>query len=65
MHATRPIARLIEASEFARTHCMRCAAGWTRTLEDGTKTIVCLLDREPVLPNMTSCDRYELREEEA
>ncbi len=63
MQATRPITRVIEASEFARTHCMRCAAGWTRSREDGTKIIVCLLDREPVLPTMTNCDRYELRDE--
>jgi hypothetical protein len=63
MHTTAPIACSPEASDFALTHCMRCEAGWTRILANGTKTIVCLLDREPVLPNMAHCDRYELREE--
>jgi hypothetical protein len=64
MHTTSPIARLPEVPEFARTHCMRCAAGWTRSLANGSKTVVCLLDREVVLTNMTDCDRYELREQE-
>src|SRR5215470_6269781 len=43
---------------------MRCEAGWTRSLANGTKTIICLLDREPVLTNMARCDRYELRARE-
>ena len=54
---------LIEASDFAMTHCRRCAAGWTRTTANGAMAIFCLLDREPVPPNVTSCDRYELREQ--
>ena len=64
MHTIHSIARSPEASDFAHTHCMRCQAGWTRRREDGSKMIVCLLDREPVLANMTNCDRYELREED-
>ena len=64
MHTTQPVVRPLEVSDFAVTHCMRCEAGWTRHLEGGKKAIVCLLDREPVLRNMTSCDRYELRREE-
>jgi hypothetical protein len=63
MHTSHSVTGTPEASDFALTHCIRCAAGWTRILANGTKTIVCLLDREPVLTNMTSCDRYELREE--
>jgi hypothetical protein len=47
---------------FAASHCQNCAMGWTRTGQDGALTI-CLLDREPVLSEMTSCDRYEPREE--
>ena len=64
MHTTQPVALPLEVSDFAVTHCMRCEAGWTRHLEGGRKAIVCLLDREPVLRNMTSCDRYELRRQE-
>jgi len=64
MHTPQPITHLPEASDFALTHCMRCQAGWTRLRANGTKTTVCLLDREPVLTNMTNCDRYELRDQE-
>ena len=44
---------------FGRTHCMQCKAGWTRTGEEGGVLTVCLLDREPILTDMTDCDRYE------
>ena len=47
---------------YAASHCRTCAAGWTRTGKDGCLT-VCLLDREPVLADMTNCDRYESREQ--
>jgi hypothetical protein len=63
MNPVRPIARPMEASDFAVTHCMRCQAGWTRTIANGAKAVFCLLDREPVPANMTSCDRYELRDD--
>lgn len=49
-------------SAFAENHCMNCAAGWTRTGKDGGLLIVCLLDREPVLPDMVGCDHYEPKE---
>ncbi len=52
------------AEGFAETHCVNCKAGWTRKGEKGDLT-VCLLDREPVLPGMTDCDRYEPRSKEA
>jgi hypothetical protein len=47
---------------FAASHCRNCAAGWTRTGKDDAVLTVCLLDREPVLMDMTGCDRYELKE---
>jgi hypothetical protein len=40
---------------------MNCAAGWTRTGKDGL-LIVCLLDREPIIPDMIGCDHYEPKE---
>jgi hypothetical protein len=49
-------------SEFVISHCQNCAAGWTRTGKDGGSLTVCLLDREPVLADMTDCDRFEVRE---
>ena len=49
-------------SAFAERFCMNCAAGWTRTGKDGGLLIVCLLDREPVIPDMIGCDHYEPKE---
>jgi len=49
-------------SDYVKTHCATCAAGWTRTGESGAKVYFCLLDREAVWPQMTDCDRYEQRE---
>jgi len=63
-HATRTHGGLSGTiSDYVKTHCATCAAGWTRTGEDGVKVYVCLLDREPVWPQMIECDRYEKREE--
>jgi hypothetical protein len=45
---------------YAASHCRQCEMGWTRAGQDGALTI-CLLDREPVLENMTNCDRYAPR----
>ena len=50
-------------SEFVKTHCVTCAAGWTRATETGEMLVVCLLDRQPVWAAMTRCDRYEAREQ--
>ncbi len=50
---------------FAATHCRNCVAGWTRTGTEGGALTVCLLDREPVLTDMTSCDHYEPKQDEA
>jgi len=49
------------ASGFVLSHCMNCAAGWTRTGTGGGTLTVCLLDREPVLDGMTDCSHYEAR----
>jgi hypothetical protein len=46
---------------FGLTHCMNCALSWTRSGKDGGKLTICLLDREPVLDDMTDCDRYEAK----
>jgi len=49
-------------SGYAASHCMQCKAGWTRTGTEGAVITVCLLDREPVLADMTNCDRFEPRD---
>ena len=43
---------------YAASHCRQCEMGWTRTGKEGGVLTICLLDREPVLADMTSCDRY-------
>jgi hypothetical protein len=48
---------------FAASHCLNCGMGWTRTGEAGGVLTVCLLDREPVLTDMSNCDRYEAKEQ--
>ncbi len=48
---------------YAASHCMNCKAGWTRTGTTGGVLTVCLLDREPVLPDMTDCNRFEPMDE--
>ncbi len=54
-----------KAEGFAASHCRNCAAGWTRTGKDGGQLTICLLDREPVLSEMTACDRFEPKQEPA
>ena len=63
MHKQHPLAWSSEATDYPTTHCKRCLAGWSRLAPDGSGVVVCLLDREPVLPNMIFCDRFEAREE--
>lgn len=50
---------------YAASHCRQCAAGWTRTGKNGGQITMCLLDREPVLVDMTDCDRFEVRAAQA
>jgi hypothetical protein len=52
-------------SNYVVTHCMTCAAGWTRTGDRGEVAIYCLLNREPVWTKLAACDRFEAREEAA
>jgi hypothetical protein len=40
---------------------MNCVLSWTRSGTNGGKLTICLLDREPVLDDMTDCDRYEAK----
>lgn len=49
-------------SSYVRTHCVICKAGWVRKSAEGGMVVICLLDREPVWPQMVNCDRYEARE---
>ena len=63
MHRAHPLAWKSEPTDFATTHCMKCEAGFTRKGTDGGRVTICLIDREPVFPNMTDCDRYEPKEE--
>jgi predicted metal-binding protein len=51
-------------TDYILTHCRTCAAGWTRTRENGEAVIACLLDRETVIADMTQCDRFEARNPE-
>jgi hypothetical protein len=44
---------------YAASHCIQCKAGWTRTGPSEGVLTVCLLDREPVLADMTDCNRFE------
>jgi len=57
-----PPESLPQLSPFIATHCMTCAAGWTRHGQNGGVVVVCLLDRARVWPDMLDCDRYEPRE---
>ena len=63
MHHIRRAGLYGTISDYVKTHCGTCAAGWTRTGEQGQKSYVCLLDKEPVWPQMMECDRYEKRED--
>jgi len=49
-------------SSYARTHCTTCKAGWVRKGPEGGLAVFCLLDREPVWPQMVDCDRFEQRD---
>jgi len=60
MHTPRGRALLWQKpTGYGASHCMQCKFGWTRTGKDGAALTVCLLDREPILIDMTDCDRYD------
>lgn len=44
---------------FSATHCMNCQAGFVRKTTKGTTVLMCLVDREPVLANIASCNKYK------
>jgi hypothetical protein len=48
---------------YAASHCMNCKAGWVRTGPNGAVLTVCLLDREPVLADMTDCNKFKAASE--
>ncbi len=50
-------------SAYVATRCTTCDAGWTRKDEGGKVVIVCLLNREPVWPEMVHCDRFEAKDD--
>ena len=47
---------------YVASHCTQCKAGWVRTGKEGGKLTVCLVDREPVLADMTDCNKFQPRE---
>jgi len=49
-------------SPFAREKCSQCAAGWVRKVS-GRTLIYCIIDREPVPPEIEACNRWEGVEE--
>jgi hypothetical protein len=62
MHPTQNKPSYETPTGYVASHCMRCEAGWVRTGKEGGKLTVCLVDREPVLADMTDCNKFEARE---
>ena len=62
MHTTRDKALWQTPTGFAASHCSKCKAGWVRTGREGGKLTLCLLDREPPSPDLTDCNKFEIRE---
>jgi hypothetical protein len=48
-----------ELSDYAASHCTQCVAGWKRTNKSGEAELSCLLDNQPILTDLTGCNRYE------
>ncbi len=46
-------------SNFCATHCMKCQGGFVRTTTKGATVMMCLVDREPVLANIASCNKFK------
>jgi len=44
---------------FYETHCMKCQAGWVTATTENPLVVVCLLNREPVPEDITSCNKFE------
>jgi hypothetical protein len=47
-----------EPTAFMLSHCGHGALGLTLRLKNRQKARLCLLDGNPILPDITSCDRY-------
>ena len=48
--------------DFRETHCMKCQGGFVRTTTKGATVMMCLVDREPVLANIASCNKFKPNE---
>ena len=44
---------------FRETHCMRCQAGFVRTIEGEPTSLICLINREPVPKHITFCNKFK------
>ena len=44
---------------YVQTHCSMCKGGWTRRNETGLAIVFCLLERQQVLDDMTSCEKFD------
>lgn len=44
---------------FCAKHCVNCQAGWVRSTKLGATVVICLIDREPVLANITACNKFK------
>jgi hypothetical protein len=49
-------------SDYCATHCTKCQAGFVRTTTKGATVVMCLVDREQVLANIASCNKYKPNE---
>jgi hypothetical protein len=47
---------------YAATHCRNCKGGWVREGKEG-ELVVCKLDGEPVLAEMTKCSEFDRKDE--
>ncbi len=47
---------------FRKTHCMNCQGGLVRTTTKGATIVWCLVDREPILEDIASCNKFKQNE---
>jgi hypothetical protein len=52
----------MQQSRFSDTHCMNCQAGWVRKTAAGKTLLMCLIDRELVLPDLNGCNMFKPKE---
>ena len=49
-------------TDFMAKHCVQCTAVWNRrTVQDGreSRTVMCLVDNEPVSPFLVECSKFK------